>query len=164
MTRIHRVTGWLAVLLAAAAVGCAETSHDSRKAEERIRALELRVDALERSAAPPTPAPPQPGAQLHEQERRELGGLPGAIPSSGKAVTAGTPLRVGMMLQVEWGGEWWAARIIGIQRDGQVKIHYLGWESEWDEVVPRSRLQLDPEAWVKARAAIVPPSETPRGE
>jgi len=159
------VTGWLAVLLGAAAVGCAEKSHDPGRVEERIRALEARVEALERSAAPTTPAPPEPATQRHEQERRELGGVPGAIASTGKAVTAETPLRVGMVLQVEWSGEWWAARIIGIQRDGQVKIHYLGWEPEWDEVVPRSRLQLDPDAWSKARAAIIPPStETPRGE
>jgi len=43
-------------------------------------------------------------------------------------------------LFVEWGGSWWAARVLGTGRDGSVRVHYLGWGSEWDEAVAPSRL------------------------
>jgi len=38
-------------------------------------------------------------------------------------------------------GAWWPAEVLQVYDDGQIKIHYQGWGSEWDEVVSRARLQ-----------------------
>lgn len=42
--------------------------------------------------------------------------------------------------QVLWGGQWWAADVIG-QRDGFRKVHYAGWGTEWDEWVEVERVR-----------------------
>jgi hypothetical protein len=62
---------------------------------------------------------------------------------NGIPVTAGTPLEKGQRLQAEQEGLWWAAEVMSLRPDGRVKIHYTGWASSWDEVVPRSRLRLE---------------------
>ncbi len=79
---------------------------------------------------------------------------PGSILSSGKSVSSKTPLKISDVLQVESGGSWWACKIVGLENDGQVKIHYIGWANSWDEIVPRNRLQLDPDAAKKAMATL----------
>lgn len=60
----------------------------------------------------------------------------------GTPVTAGTRLRAGDALHVEWQGSWWAAEVIVTNSDGSVTIHYTGWDKTWDETVSRQRLQL----------------------
>jgi len=90
-----------------------------------------------------------------------IGTNPGAIPSSGKPVTGGTPLKVGQVLQVKWGRTWWAARVVALKKNGSVRITYAGWAKSWDEWVERGRLQLDKDAVKKARRAhpafVLPP-------
>jgi formylglycine-generating enzyme required for sulfatase activity len=58
------------------------------------------------------------------------------------AVAAQTPLWLGMRLEAEWNGTWWPAEVMEVRADGQVKIHYVNFGSNWDEVVPRSRLRF----------------------
>lgn len=82
------------------------------------------------------------------------GSNPGPIAPTGKAVDAKTPLRVGQVLQVAWGGQWWAARVLAVRKDGAVRIRYLGWAKSWDAVVKRSRLALDADAEKKAKKTI----------
>ncbi len=65
------------------------------------------------------------------------------------AVTADTKLNVNDKIQVEWGGGWWNARVVALERDGRVKIHYEDWDDYPDEVVPRERLKL---GWADAAA------------
>jgi len=60
----------------------------------------------------------------------------------GSLVTASTLLKSGDKVFVEQQGSWWRARVKQVREDGSVLIHYVGWESNWDEVVPRSRLRL----------------------
>jgi len=89
-------------------------------------------------------------AQL-DAEWREWLGKAGAVPPSrtgpgpleptGEPVTAETRLLVGESVQTEWQNQWWAARVIGLEPDGRVKVHYIGWEDRWDEVVTRERLR-----------------------
>lgn len=85
-------------------------------------------------------------------ERKRVGHNPGPIESTGVAVTAKTPLAPGKELQVQWGGRWWAARVVALEGD-RVRIHYLGWDHRWDETVKRERLQRDDGAAAKARAS-----------
>ena len=89
--------------------------------------------------------------QSHAQRRGAE--HPGAIESTDQPVTAETPLKIDDVLQVQWGGRWWAARVLSLEADGKVKVHFIGWEKRWEEIVPRSRLQLDPRAEEKAMAS-----------
>jgi hypothetical protein len=61
-------------------------------------------------------------------------------------VTAETALKVGDRLLIEYHGSWWDAEVLAVQSDGQVRIRYDGFDSSWDETVPRSRLNLDASA------------------
>lgn len=62
--------------------------------------------------------------------------------SVGIALTAKTPIGPGLAVEVLWGGQWWAAKVLDVKNNGDVSITYLGWDSRWDEVVPRTRLRL----------------------
>lgn len=55
--------------------------------------------------------------------------------------------KAGDKVDVEWNGDWWQGEIL--QVDGsRYKVHYIGWESSWDEWVTTARLR----AWTgKAR-------------
>ena len=44
-------------------------------------------------------------------------------------------------LHVEWRGSWWPAEILANRGEDKVLVHYIGWGSEWDETVDRSRLR-----------------------
>lgn len=44
-------------------------------------------------------------------------------------------------LFVEHGGSYWPSSVVARQSDGRVKIHYLGWSSESDEVVEANRIR-----------------------
>lgn len=58
------------------------------------------------------------------------------------AVTADTPLRPGDEVLCSWGLEWYRATVLEVPTDGNVKIHWQNWDDFFDEVVPRSHLQL----------------------
>ncbi|HKB41369.1 MAG TPA: agenet domain-containing protein [Gemmataceae bacterium] len=62
--------------------------------------------------------------------------------ATGNSRTSKTPLKIGDRIQAEWQGSWWPAEVIAVRKDGSVKVHFPGWGSEWDEVVPRSRVRL----------------------
>jgi hypothetical protein len=76
---------------------------------------------------------------------------PGSIRSTDQAVTDATKLAVRQVLQARDHRMWWAARVLELLKDGRVKVRYIGWDERFDEVVPRSRLQLDDQAIEKAR-------------
>jgi hypothetical protein len=59
----------------------------------------------------------------------------------GEQVTAKTPLEPGDAVLADWGGTYWEARVLDLQKKN-VKITYVGWDSSWNETVPRSRLRL----------------------
>jgi len=60
----------------------------------------------------------------------------------GDPVTERTHLNVRDKVHVEWNGTWWAGEILALNPDGAVRIHYSGWGSQFDEIVPRTRLQI----------------------
>jgi hypothetical protein len=65
------------------------------------------------------------------------------VDPSGIAVEPETRLEVGSMVLANWGGVWWNAEVLGLERDGGVRIHYAGWDSSWDATLPRKQLQID---------------------
>lgn len=46
---------------------------------------------------------------------------------------------------VLWNDAWWLGQVTHFEDDGQVGIHYCGWDKSWDEIVPLDRLQRAPE-------------------
>jgi hypothetical protein len=50
--------------------------------------------------------------------------------------------RVGQPVQVEWNGQWYDATILVVERDGNYRIRYDGWSTNWDEPVPPSRIRV----------------------
>jgi hypothetical protein len=78
-------------------------------------------------------APPPPGPIC-------AGGIEGFL--QGETVTDKTRLHPGDRLNIEWNGSWWAGEVVAANSDGTVRIHYAGWDSNYDETVGRSRLQL----------------------
>jgi hypothetical protein len=97
-------------------------------------------------------------------EAKEVPIKPGSIQPTGQAVTATTKLKLRQTLQAESEGQMWAARILELQPDGFVKVHYLGWDAAFDDIVARYRLQLDdrviektrkPDEWTGQRGLVV---------
>jgi hypothetical protein len=68
------------------------------------------------------------------------------VQQDGYPVGPDTPLEQGMQVLCDWNGALWTAEIVEIEGDDEIRIHYLGWDNQWDETVPRSRLQLPPSA------------------
>ena len=77
--------------------------------------------------------PPDPAWDSHD-------GNP--VTPSGKLIAATSNLAPGDRVLVEQGGTWWRGRVKRVIPTGNVEIHFVGWESTWDEVVPSTRLQL----------------------
>ena len=75
------------------------------------------------------------------RDRLRVTGSIVAVEPSGSVVTADTELHVGQPVQVAWNGSWYAATVLELMDDGQVRIHYEGWSDNYDEVVPRSRIR-----------------------
>lgn len=72
-------------------------------------------------------------------------------------VSQARPATLGEKLQVSWSGSWYDATILEIG-EGQYKVHYEGWSSDWDEWVVPSRLRR------KDGTAVAPLLVTPRAE
>ena len=51
------------------------------------------------------------------------------------------PYSQGMQIKVEWKGSWWDAIIREISGDSYL-IHYVGFDSSWDEWVDKSRMKV----------------------
>jgi hypothetical protein len=50
-------------------------------------------------------------------------------------------LQVGDKVQVSWSGGWYNAKVLEVG-EGNYRVHYEGWGSEWDEWVIPSRMRL----------------------
>jgi hypothetical protein len=83
--------------------------------------------------------------------------------NDGGPVTARTLLKAGDKVQARWAGAWWPAEVVAVLGRGRVKVHYTGWEHDWDEAVPRSRLRLGSPPDEPAPALPGPGPELPPG-
>lgn len=68
------------------------------------------------------------------------------IDPTGTPVSVYTALAIGLPVQVNYHGQWWAARVTAVLPDGQVAIRYDLYEASSDEIVSRDRLLLAPPA------------------
>lgn len=107
--------------------------------------------------APPTAAPQDEPAVAQQVPRAS--DVPKTVAADGSSssptpsatqVTAATPLRRGMRLQGEWAARIYPVEVVELLNNGTVKIHYVGWSDSYDEVVPRSRLWVEPDDLAKA--------------
>ena len=103
---------------------------DLAQMSERIQELRNELSALEQKL-----------------EREMFGNNPGPVASSGRAAPVWKP---GTEVQVQWGGQWWRARVEAVHTTG-VRIHYLGWDPVSDEIVPRDRLQQKGAGLIRVR-------------
>jgi hypothetical protein len=67
------------------------------------------------------------------------------VRSSGVRVKPDTRLEVGETVLSFSQGRWWGAEIVAIEANGQVRIHFPGWDSKWDVSLPKTQLQVDVE-------------------
>jgi hypothetical protein len=90
----------------------------------------------------PTATPADDGTRAAASPAKPRYAGPGSVPSTGLAITDETPLVAGQVVQVQWGGGWYPADILGAASDGRFRVHYRGWSDDWNETVPRARIQL----------------------
>jgi beta-lactamase regulating signal transducer with metallopeptidase domain len=108
---------------------------------ETARRIEEAKQAAEAAAAQAAANPPDAGTALPPSGYNG----PHFVPSTGRAVAADTALFVGQIVQVQDSGAWYAADVLELLDDGQVRIHFRGWSDTWDKAVPRGQIQLAPE-------------------
>ena len=86
-------------------------------------------------------------------------------------VSCGRTYRAGDEVMVEWKGKEYPALILTAFPDGKFKVHYDGYEDQWDESIPKSRVKgyrkgdeprPEPPAEVRAKALEAAQSNTYR--
>jgi len=66
-----------------------------------------------------------------------------------KQITHAMQVTAGAIVQAKWGGGYYAAKVLERASDGQMKIHYVGYNSAFDELVPLENLWIEPEELAK---------------
>ncbi|MCC6739877.1 MAG: caspase family protein [Planctomycetia bacterium] len=70
----------------------------------------------------------------------EAGFVVAAVDAGTKAKDVPGPWKVGDYCEVEWKKEWYRSQVVD-GRDGEWRVHYLGWEDSYDEWVPAARMR-----------------------
>jgi hypothetical protein len=89
--------------------------------------IKLTYKFVEERKLPPRQAPGQAAAP---------------VATVGKPVEADSVVEVGARLLGEWAGKWVPLKVLAVNADGMIRIHWDGWSDQWDEDVPRSRLRF----------------------
>jgi hypothetical protein len=53
------------------------------------------------------------------------------------------PIEVGARVLAFSQGQWWRARVIAIESDDVVRVHFPGWDATWDENLSLDQLEVD---------------------
>jgi hypothetical protein len=122
---------------------------DVRVADTNPQSTTAPKPAAPQNPPPKAPVPLSPQRRQVLLEGREFFN-PGPIEPSPYPVSPNTVLQIGQALQVNYNGTWYAGEVVGMAEDGGIHVRYFGWDSHWDEVVPRSDLRIDPQAKEKA--------------
>ncbi|MDG2383426.1 MAG: hypothetical protein P8N76_17275 [Pirellulaceae bacterium] len=67
------------------------------------------------------------------------------IEPTGKTVLSAEQLNAGDRVIVNWKESWWRGKALEVFANDMVKVHYIGWSDNWDEVVQVARIQLPAE-------------------
>ena len=67
-------------------------------------------------------------------------GLP--VDPTGIRVDDESHLETGTMVLAAWEGAWFRAVIVEMKPNERVLLHFLGWDSFWDDTYPRKQLQM----------------------
>ena len=67
---------------------------------------------------------------------------PAAAEAPGEEVVADSKLEVGQKLLAEWASKWHPVKVLAVNPDGRVKIHWEGWSNSFDEDVHRAKLRF----------------------
>jgi hypothetical protein len=78
-----------------------------------------------------------------EEFKDKFGASPvaGASVKPGKPISDASSLHRGDAIYVFWNSSWWDAKVLAVEADGRVRIHYVGWSNSGDESVPLSRVR-----------------------
>ena len=64
----------------------------------------------------------------------------GTASGDGIGSPAAGSFRAGDKVDVEWNGSWWQAKVLSTT-GGLYRVHYVGWQSSWDENVIARRVR-----------------------
>ena len=90
-------------------------------------------------------------AGVTDEQERHVEVLSRPQPSPDLVVTTETPLAPGDTLQAFRGGKWSDVKVLEVLDDGRVRVHWVGFGSELDQTVERSRLRLHPDSKTKSK-------------
>lgn len=108
--------------------------------DEAVDALRIRTEG--EVIAPPTQLI-QPEAFV-DQSGQATENTGTTVDPGGYTPPADQPLPAGLRVHVEWRGSWYIADILDAPYGSpSVRVHYVGWDAEWDEDVPRERVRVD---------------------
>ena len=104
-----------------------------------IHAARTIVAAIERSMSNgiENGITPVPGVHVPQSSA----GFP--VEPSGVPIEPETRLEVGSTVLAFSQGRWWRAEVIDVEGEEHVHLHFPGWDSIWDESMPRTALQVD---------------------
>ena len=94
----------------------------------------------------PTPAPVQQSSTGGEPNSTTSPANPKPAPDSFVKLEADAKLKVKDRLKASWGGRWYEVEVLEVVGKDKVRIHWIGWGSNWDEVRAVNSLFRDPNA------------------
>lgn len=117
--------------------------------EQEIKQKIDRAMNEAKNSPPPqhqTPNRPRPSASSRASGLAPTSNYdgPNSVPSSGLMVSMASALKVGQIVQVQWGSTWYPADILKKNKNGTMRIRFRGWGESFDEDVPLNRIQLRP--------------------
>ena len=67
-----------------------------------------------------------------------------SLPEGWTVVSEDAKIKPGDVLRTKWGSSWWALEVLDVQEDGEIKVHWIGWNKVWDGPKPRNVLYMPP--------------------
>jgi hypothetical protein len=65
------------------------------------------------------------------------------VDPSGVHMQPETPLEIGTTVLAFSQGRWWRAEVVGLAGDDQVRLHFPGWDNDFDVTLAKTELQVD---------------------
>lgn len=132
----HGMEGFVAMGAATDDVVKIQSARGGEPLEKRLQDLYLdpAPEEIRPAIAATTPTAPAPSG---------IPTTPQSEPSKAlepQAVANDYEIKKGDKFQAKWAGQWYPVEIVGLEPDGKVKIHWIGYTDNWDQVVPRTEL------------------------